>query len=857
MNTESRPAGPAGHGGHGRPWRWLRWPAAAAALAGVLLAVGPARAESAVVPVQERLAMQFARISTTLIKGQQDVSLRSISAAIMLAQEAVRLDPDNVELWRLLMRMATLGEDEELYAMAVDQIAHLDPADDVTRLVRLNMAIERYDSVEQRMAAYRRLLDPGLRDRLGVAVASRLMLDLALLQRRHGDLDGFATSLGEAAATDPSNRAAAAIAAGFFRINVSDPYAEAELLTNLLLADPSDVTTQSALGELFLHHGAYRGAQRFYSLASRNQKESWTVPAGELLADQAISDWAAGRSEDALRLIRVRQHKLDDQVRAEAVREDDYLDPLERSQIRALLRPTLAVVRAAIHVTEDDVDAVRSIMRALEAYDAEIDEAEAAETPDPGRLADLHLEKAWLAVWLSGDDELVASLLGEAEKYRALSDTARTLFEGWRALRRREYDVARERLESLPGDEAAGHLGRARIAEAEGRHKEEARALLAAIRAQPGSLIGVEASNRLAKILGRRVPPSDDAVRLEELAASIPSFIDRYPDNPTLALSLRLKPVSPRFGPYEPVIINIEITNNSPYPLAIDRNGPVRPQVILFASGSFAQLGAQPEDEMIVVDIDRRLRLEPRSKLTIPVDMRWYEIGRQLYGNARGGMFIELHGTLNFRAAPGGAILPSLLGAQQTPITVRVDGERITTEWVTAVHESIQHPTDADLASLGLLGHVLADRVSLLYAMQQERDDLEELTDPESRQRVLQLSELIDRHESDLKFEREPIIRAFEQMDGTSQAWLLGALPTTALLDPIRDLAKVSTDRHVQFMYLIYHTDSLDDPLLNNVLASEDEGLKLLALATRERLLRQGAIRRLPTAASGSTSSRP
>ncbi|MCP3903555.1 MAG: hypothetical protein GY715_07950 [Planctomycetes bacterium] len=834
-----------------------RWVAAVAVTIVSLALAGTALAEPVAVPVEQRLAMQFARISTNLIKGEAELSLRNIEAAVMLAQEAVRLDPKNAEIWRLVMRMAILAEREDLLSQAVDQITRLDPADDVVRLMRINLALERYDSVEQRIAAYERVLEPKVRNQLGVPVASRLMLDLALLQRRHGDLDGFAMSLGEAAAIDPANRAAAAIAAGFFRVNVADPYAEAELLTNLLIADPTDVTIQAALAELFLHHGAYGGAERFYSLSSRNQDELRVAPAGELLGDQAVAHWANGHSDEALRLIRERQQAFDQQLRGDTIREDAGLDPLERARITAHLRPTLAAVRAAIHVAEGSVDAVRSITRALAAYDAVIAAAEEAEDPDPATVARLRLEKAWVGVWLSGDDELVATLLAEAERYQPLSDTARALFEGWRALRRGEYDVARERLESLPGDEAAGHLGRARIAEVQGRPKEQARALLAAVRAQPGSLIGVEAANLLATILGRRVPPSDLAKRLEELAASIPGFIDRYPDNPTLALGLRLRPIASRFSPYEPVIVNVEITNNSPYPLAIDRNGPVHPQVILFAMGSFPQVGGERPSEMIVVDIDRRLRLEPRGKLTVPVDLRWYEIGRELYTNARGGMFVELRGTLNFRATPQGAILPSLLGVEQPTITLRVDGARITSEWVTESMAALENPTDTELVRLGLLGHVLADRVTLLELMERERDELLPKTDPEARQRVIQLDELIEQHSADLVFEREPIVQAFQKMNGRSQAWLLGALPATALLEPIRDLAKVSENRLVRFMYLIYHTNSVDDPLLNAVLESDDEGLKLLAVATRDRLIRQAEIRRLPSATSGASSLEP
>ena len=91
--------------------------------------------------------------------------------------------------------------------------------------------------------------------------------------------------------------------------------------------------------------------------------------------------------------------------------------------------------------------------------------------------------------------------------------------------------------------------------------------------------MGVSAADVLAELLGRRVELSRDAIRLEELAASIPSVIDRFPDEPSLAVSLRVRPAKTTFDPYEPIIINLEIRNNAPFPLAIDERGPIQPQV--------------------------------------------------------------------------------------------------------------------------------------------------------------------------------------------------------------------------------------------------------------------------------------
>ncbi|MBD3336949.1 MAG: hypothetical protein GF355_15660, partial [Candidatus Eisenbacteria bacterium] len=168
---------------------------------------------------EERLAVQFRRAAARVIDAET-LTVPAIEAAMSFLDEALALDPDNPELWRFAAELAVLADDQQAQAEAIERLVELDPRDTKARLMRLNLALERYDTVEGRVEAYRRLLAPEQRERIGSPTASRLALDLALLLRRHGDLDGFAEALGEAAALDPANRAAAAIAAGFFRMRV-------------------------------------------------------------------------------------------------------------------------------------------------------------------------------------------------------------------------------------------------------------------------------------------------------------------------------------------------------------------------------------------------------------------------------------------------------------------------------------------------------------------------------------------------------------------------------------------------------------------------------------------------------------
>ena len=83
----------------------------------------------------------------------------------------------------------------------------------VVRLLYVSDAIERHQTVEQRIEIYRKLLGPKYRKACGPAVTSRLCADLAFLLDRTGDVDGFSEWLAEAVAVDPSDSACIYMAA--------------------------------------------------------------------------------------------------------------------------------------------------------------------------------------------------------------------------------------------------------------------------------------------------------------------------------------------------------------------------------------------------------------------------------------------------------------------------------------------------------------------------------------------------------------------------------------------------------------------------------------------------------------------
>ncbi|MDY7108041.1 MAG: hypothetical protein SYC29_05335 [Planctomycetota bacterium] len=625
---------------------------------------------------EERLAVQFRRAAARVIDAET-LTVPAIEAAMSFLDEALALDPDNPELWRFAAELAVLADDQQAQAEAIERVVELDPRDTRARLMRLNLALERYDTVEERVEAYRRLLAPEQRERIGSPTASRLALDLALLLRRHGDLDGFAEALGEAAALDPANRAAAAIAAGFFRMRVDDPCGEAELLTNLLLADPTDVTTQIALAKLLLEHGAYAGAEKLYDLATRNQQMSGRAPTAGLLADKAVAEWANGNPEAALATVRQRQRDAETRQDARLASEEPDLDPRRRAQRareQAMIPSTLAAVRAAIHLERGDEQAAESVRKALQTYAFIIEQIRAAPEVTDADIARLKLEMAWVAVWLAGDVSTVSSLLEDVEQLKPLSETARARFDGWLALCRGEVSEAVSRLEGSAETDPAAGLGLAEAYLRMDRRRDAARVLLDVARAQPGTLIGIGAANHLVDLLGRRVPLSEQAREMEALIDSIPSSFFRYPETPSLAVGLVVEPVKTTFGPYEPAVVNIVVTNNSPnYAFAIDRDGPIRPEVLVEYTTTLTAQALERVPQAVVVDIDRRLRLDPLERIVIPVDLRCLQLGDALDTHAMSGTIVRVKATLNGVITGRGAVRPMLLGSARWSPTILSD----------------------------------------------------------------------------------------------------------------------------------------------------------------------------------------
>jgi hypothetical protein len=780
-----------------RPGRFL------AALAALL--IGPATARGDGIDARRALATELAGAAQVLL-DPQPLTVERLEAALLLVQEASALAPDDPDLARLLIEMAVLGDREEIAAEAVKRLVRLDPGDEHARLRRLAGAIDRYQTVEERVHAYERLLlDETTMRRIGPAVASRLAYDMALLERRRGDIVAYADWLARSTAMDAANPDAAALAAGYFISNVDDPYGAAELLVNLVLANPTDLAAQIDLAQRLLEAGAARGAMRIYALAVNGSEAAGFAAADSLLADLALAAWASGAVENARDVIARRQREVDEVARRLARAEHPELSPVEVARVHGHLGPSLAVVRAAFEQSVGDPTAGEAIDAALGAWEATLADADpddpAAEPEiDP---ATARREMAWLALWLTDDLERIERLLAAAGGTEAMSEGLRRRFEGWLALRRGDPGAALARLGEAGEDDAPARVGVALAHLARGDGAEAGAVLAAVVESQPGTVLGVWASDRLAALVGRPPGRSETARRLEALVAGIPSSIDRLPGDPTHAVWFRLRPEKRRYRSLEPLRLTVDVRNQSSRPLAISPDGPIRPHLLLEPS---LQVAGVPEIESvapIVVDLRQRLRLDPGETLSVTVDLARTGVGQVLNAWPTTGALLRIRATLNFVASELGVIRPGLLGTEVRGTLLRIDGVRIDDAWLDETLAAATAPGGAiELRRMAELMHVVG-------ASRSGRGGWGPLARIDEAARVQ--------------------VEAYGRLDGPAQAWLLSLVPRQDADEAVLSIARRSEDRHVRMIYLLFHLAGPDDPMLDAARRGDDETLRRLA----------------------------
>lgn len=762
---------------------------------------------------------------------KDDLAIVDIDLAIRIAAAATEASPDDVSTWRSLLRAVSLGDPADptvdaLRRRALERISLLDPLDEVVRLRRIVDVVEREPTAEGRIAIYRELLKKANRAVLGPVIASRLALDFALLLQRTGDERGFEEWLAEAATLDPASPSATAMAAGYFRFRAETPAQEAELLLAAMAANPLDPMPTRGLATMLLERGAYVGAARFLGIAAKAIATDLPMPEYDaLLTDQAIALWGAGQPERAADLLKSRQLSLSVYLRDQLAKADPSILS-DRARLMSQRYPVpsqSSVARAAIlHSAGDKAALAAALEDAYFSLESEAEEAgrrAALAGDEQERMvllavqATTRLQAAFVALWIGEDRDRANRYLDQAVAFETLSEEARRRFACWFALRGDDPAVAAPLFASLADGTPQTRLGRGLAYEAAGRTRDAAVEFLAVMREGPGTVLGVYARDRLAAILGRTPPPEAVVVELEAVAASLPVEFDRLFSGESRVVSLRIRTPEVPADVFAAIPIEIEIANQGPVPLAIGPEGPIRDLLLLQASVSAAGTRGTIEFPDQVVSLARSLVVPARGRVTVPVDLAHRDIGGGIVPFVASGVTLAVRGLLNWEPTVGG-FRPGPLGDRADANLIRIDGVRVTREWVDAtLARAAGLPSPEDLVDIVALAQTAA-RARLIAAMPAE--------DRASLDRVwTALADLMPR------------------VDRWTRAWLVAVLPDDHPdLEPAIGPTRTSDDPIVRIVYLVRRCGDSADPALDDAIRSSDARISEFGRLIRATLVR-------------------
>ncbi|MBL9032357.1 MAG: hypothetical protein JNM80_11720 [Phycisphaerae bacterium] len=634
--------------------------------------VAAAAAQPAAQPVAEPTEATLARTLTrqTLLDlraigrpGPDDYALAA--ALLRLAHE---LDPKQPDILRRAIEAErSVGNDRAVLDLTRDLYV-LDPSDQVAGLRLVTAAITAFQSAEDRLAAYDKLIADA---RVDGAIRSRLALDAALLLRERGDNSGFVAKLKAAMSLDPTNKEAATLASAYVSDRVTDPRARVEMLTLVLMADPLDANVHMALARELAAAGAFKAARRF----QRNAVEILTIALGNAGEQAVIHDkilqWYAEGPAAMVEGITKELSRQRDDVARELNRLKAAGQPTDRvkkpEDVRLNLPMTMLVVMGAqcagdpAAATSFAADAAGVVSATLAALRDPVRRGEVTEQQATEASADLAIQIHTMRLWSGIQADDAVRDMRATQEIRRVRPEVTDLLEAFSRLRTGEPEVAVEQLGPAAERYPLASAGEALGLEALGRRDEAIAAYQRTVRLYPLDSAGVWAFAQLAR-LGVK-PDAPLAVELERMASDVPAWIDRMPLRPQEFVSVTIEPVSRQTEALGPSTIRVTIQNLSQIPLGLGGDRPISSRLLFVPeiesrSTNLTEFAA-PE----VVDLNYRLRLMPRERLVADVWPDSGQCGWMMESLANRTLRVRWRVVQGFQPDDRGGFRPGVLGA--------------------------------------------------------------------------------------------------------------------------------------------------------------------------------------------------
>ena len=842
----------------GQPRRFFRralLPAACVILVGAVLAPpgGAGQPDSplsaaAVDPVSPearvaRRLLQYAARFEPWAHGEAADPALGFAARAALLSHAAALDPDSATIQReLALAAEATGEAWATTATeARRQWLRLEPRHALNQLAVIAESLRSRQSAEDRLATLERLLgSESAASRLDAGVRSRLAFEAALLRQEQGRAQIANELLERALRLDPTNLDAAALRA----LEIDRQTALRERLVaamiDLVKADPTNLNAIVDLAAALQDAGAFRAALDLMPAVAAAAERQGVASPRELVGDSLVMLAALDGPERALQAM----EDLIASGRAAAPPSD----PGAARQLAAgertltvdaqLTRLTLANLVGREAVVDDALAAVdgawQETIAALDAVDPATLTPAATEAMATERRR-ARVDRVWLRVWADRRLDEAAALLAELENDPHLDPGDRARLRGWLAFRQGDLAGAESILRSVSEEDPFAAAGVALVFLTQERRNEALRLLQTVAADRPGTLLGVWASLQLRSLTQREAVTPPAVRTIERLMEGVPQALTDLLTRPHRYVALTLRAANPTAGPSDPLVVEITLRNDGPWPLAIGPgrvlSGRIALLPVVLSRGGPSGIDAPP----LEVDLRQRFVLRPGESLTVPLDLQETTLGLVLSDLAVRPVTLRLQGvtdyefdeTGGFTVRPWSLIRESNL-MEIKPWTLIDDAGRTLAERVDAgVGES-----DAGGAPRFDFDAIAA--IGSLVAAEWLRDSADDAgVGPEAQGNAPAVDEqrlaALDR-----------LIAAWPEMDDLTRAWVVLNVPGAAAGTPAGVAERVGQlDRLVmrsetpliQATWIAARTASAEDVVLLAARRSEDPAMRRLAEA--------------------------
>ena len=760
----------------------------------LLLAATPGRAQLAADAPPSREAMvadMLAResMATVATPDGRAVTEAQHRAAGALLDQAVKVQPNDAELWRLRAYQARSTGEGDRYADALKRYVSLRPDDDGALLDLLMQRVEQVDTIDGRLAQLEQILDRGEAGPGGTLsdpLRSRLASLAAAYADQLGDDAKFGRYLKMAVKADPANGEAAELTYRLAMDRGARPLLVAAASVGLVRAKPLDPASRLRLGFALEGVGLYGSAADQLALAARLN------PLGPLPTD-AYAAWtrsliAAGRDDAARDLL----DQLE-QLYAQPAAAGGAAAPAEGGSDAAEDEAGGLPVEFELYrrvLLGDSDDGAAALDRAMAQLRKN---AEAGDT-------DAALDLAWVLALFDGDIETVSGLL----KGQPQDDPRYARASGFVYLRDGAERWARNTFESVAGVDAVAAYGLATMKGVD--EAGRARFFGEVVQRFPTSFGGLLAARALNQT-DRSVSPGDDAKAITAAMNRLPPALWRLDLERNPWTGVRARFAATRTDYLAPIRATLTLVNTSGLPLTVAADGSIRPTAVIdiaaFSGGT--PLGRLPA---IVVDLGRTLTLQPGGRLEVPV-----RVDRSIFGLI---LATEVNSTITYNASivldprvmPNGATASGPLGGFDTARSL----------------QAVIDPPDAANVQRWIEQTTSDDDDERLRALARLASLGESFADTELDRGLVRQAEAA-------------VNAAYQTADDLGRAWillLLNAEDTDRTpFRPMLDEAKRSDDELVRMAYLVSVVDDPQDAALASAVRDGSPAVSRFAEAWR------------------------